>query len=111
MSTTLQIAANQANSKLSTGPTSQPGKQAASRNAISHGLTSRNPLIPGEDPVEHELYTQAYLDRYEPCNQSIANSSSSSPVSAGAFVACLTWNRIYSVSRSLASLPIPGSVT
>jgi len=42
MSTEAQIAANRANAEHSTGPTTEEGKAASSRNHTSHGLTYRN---------------------------------------------------------------------
>jgi len=42
MSTEAQIAANRANAEHSTGPTTEAGKAASSRNHLSHGLTYRN---------------------------------------------------------------------
>jgi hypothetical protein len=64
MSTPAQIAANQANSKLSTGATSDAGKQTVSKNSLKHGLCSAVHLIlPGEEgPFAEHLagYNQAY---------------------------------------------------
>ena len=40
MSTSEQIAADRANSQLSTGPKTETGKAAAARNSIRHGLAS-----------------------------------------------------------------------
>jgi len=42
MSTPAQIAANQANAELSSGPKTEEGKAASSRNHTSHGLTYGN---------------------------------------------------------------------
>jgi hypothetical protein len=42
MSTEAQIAANRANAELSSGPKSEEGKAASSRNHLSHGLTYGN---------------------------------------------------------------------
>ena len=44
MASSAQIAANQANAKKSTGPKTASGKKAASKNALSHGLTTA-PLL------------------------------------------------------------------
>ncbi|MGA8598820.1 MAG: hypothetical protein WB676_29225 [Bryobacteraceae bacterium] len=49
MSTAAQIAANQANAQLSTGPTSETGKAKSSLNAVKTGLTGRTVLLPGDD--------------------------------------------------------------
>jgi len=40
MSTQAQIAANQANAQLSTGPKSEAGRAAATRNNFRHGLAT-----------------------------------------------------------------------
>jgi hypothetical protein len=45
MATERQIAANRANAKRSTGPKTNEGREASSRNALRHGLASAaNPL-------------------------------------------------------------------
>lgn len=53
MSTPAQIHANQANSQLSSGPSTEEGKARSSRNAVSHGLTSRDVYIAAD---EQELF-------------------------------------------------------
>ena len=51
-----QIAANRANAQLSTGPRTDAGKSAASRNATRHALTSKNLIIlPGQEDDFAEL--------------------------------------------------------
>jgi hypothetical protein len=55
MSTPSQIAANQANAQLSTGPRTEPGKAASSLNALKTGLTGRTILLPSDDV---DAYTQ-----------------------------------------------------
>src|SRR2546423_1482567 len=50
MSTQAQIAANQANAQLSTGPRTTDGKARSSHNALKHALTSTSPVLPTEDP-------------------------------------------------------------
>ena len=49
-----QRQANRRNAKRSTGPRTDAGKKKVRGNAIKHGLTSRLPLLPNEDPVELE---------------------------------------------------------
>ena len=66
MSTPAQIAANQANAKLSTGPTSDTGKQIASQNSTKHQLTGKgNPALPGEEDAVEE-HVQGYFQTYAP---------------------------------------------
>ena len=64
MSTPAQIAANQANAKLSTGATSDAGKKIVSRNSLKYGLCAKVHIaLPGEENAleEHvEGYTEAY---------------------------------------------------
>ena len=48
-----QIAANQANSKRSTGPKTEAGKQASSANRTTHGLTGSFILLADEDEQEY----------------------------------------------------------
>src|SRR5712671_4126476 len=56
-----QIAANRANSKLSTGPRSAEGKAVSRLNGVTHGMTCRLPVVlPGEDPEQF----QGEVDRW-----------------------------------------------
>jgi hypothetical protein len=54
MSSEAQLAANRANAQLSTGPKTPEGKQTVAKNRITHGLTGRAVLIPGENPEDFE---------------------------------------------------------
>jgi hypothetical protein len=69
MSSQLQIDANRRNAQLSTGPRSPEGKAKVAHNGRPHGLSSRNPVLPIENPAEF----QALLDRlratYQPANE------------------------------------------
>ena len=66
MSTPAQIAANRANSQLSTGPTSDTGRQTVSRNALKFGLTSKTHIaLPGEENALEE-HVAGYLEAYAP---------------------------------------------
>ncbi len=49
MTSDKQTQANRRNALKSTGPTTPEGKAAASQNALTHGLLSREVLLPGED--------------------------------------------------------------
>jgi hypothetical protein len=71
MSTPAQAAASIANSKLSTGPSSDAGKQTVSSNALAHGLASSNPAhiaLPGEEELL-ALHLESYRKAYAPANQ------------------------------------------
>ena len=50
MPTDKQIKANRRNAQASTGPRTAAGKARSSQNALTHGLTARAGLLPGEDP-------------------------------------------------------------
>jgi hypothetical protein len=66
MSTPAQLAANQANSQLSTGPVSADGKQRSSLNALKTGLTGRTVLLPGEDKAAFESHLARFREFFEP---------------------------------------------
>ncbi len=61
MRTPLQIQASRDNGARSRGPVTSPGKLAASRNAIKHGLLSNQILLKSENPEAFlELITDLY---------------------------------------------------
>ena len=66
MSTAAQISANQENAKLSTGPRTEEGKAVSSRNHLSHGLCSVDPVLPGEDRNEFNSVVQQCIAEWEP---------------------------------------------
>ena len=59
-----QLVANQANAQLSTGPVTAEGKTRSARNALRHGLTAKNPLLPEEDREEYKRHCETYLARF-----------------------------------------------
>ena len=61
-----RLAANRANAQRSTGPRSVAGKAASCQNATRHGLLSRQPLLPGEDPAELEALTRQLVEHLDP---------------------------------------------
>ena len=52
--------------KRSTGPKTPAGKAASSRNAVTHGLLSRDTVLSGERPEDLAQLRQAYLDEFQP---------------------------------------------
>ena len=66
MSTSAQIAANQKNAQLSTGPTSETGKAKSSLNAVKTGLTGRTILLPGDDAALYEAHVTEFIQRFQP---------------------------------------------
>jgi hypothetical protein len=50
----------------STGPRTAAGKQRSSQNAVTHGLTSRSPVLATEDPAAYQQHCRQFLDEYQP---------------------------------------------
>ena len=73
MSTTAQIATNQANAQLSTGPKTPEGKSISSRNAVKTGLTGRTVLLPTEDAALYEAHLSGFVKRYAPSGEDEQN--------------------------------------
>jgi hypothetical protein len=69
MATAAQIASNYANSRLSTGPTSEIGKAKSSLNAVTTALTGRTVLLPSEDAAEYQRHILAYEKEFSPVGQ------------------------------------------
>jgi hypothetical protein len=63
-----QIAANQANARLSTGPMTAEGKQRSATNATTHGGTSKKVLLPGESQEEYDAFRHSIDRDYRPAN-------------------------------------------
>jgi hypothetical protein len=66
MSTNAQIAANQQNAKLSTGPVTDAGLQRSSKNATKHGFTGQSLVITPQEKEAYEAHVQAYMDHHKP---------------------------------------------
>ena len=69
MATPAQFAANIGNAAFSTGPRTEAGKQASSRNALTHGLTSRKVVLPGEDETTFLSLRDCTIQHYRPANE------------------------------------------
>jgi len=66
MSTPAQIAANQANSQHSTGPTSETGKAASSRNNFKFGFNCRFEVLPNENQAGFDALLAALQTEHNP---------------------------------------------
>lgn len=66
MSSAKQIAANQSNSRKSTGPKTEDGKEQAAKNAIKHGLLSSETILPWEDDKAFEQLRAGLLAAIKP---------------------------------------------
>ncbi|HME07067.1 MAG TPA: hypothetical protein VKG25_08450 [Bryobacteraceae bacterium] len=51
---------------MQTGPRTAEGKAASSMNAMSHGLTSKMVVLPGEDPAQFQFLRRALLKEHDP---------------------------------------------
>ena len=58
--------ANRRNSKLSTGPRTAEGKAKVALNALRHGLTGRQVVLPNEDPEEFDTFRAGLLNVLQP---------------------------------------------
>ncbi len=67
MATERQIAANRLNATRG-GPKTPEGKAAASRNAVTHGLTTTCGLLPGEKLEDFSLLRDRIFARFAPCD-------------------------------------------
>jgi len=66
MTSQTQLASNRQNSLLSTGPRTDSGKIASSKNAISHGLSAADPVLAYENRADYEKLVDDYTTEYEP---------------------------------------------
>ena len=66
MASDKQIEANRRNARKSTGPTSAAGKQRVRFNAMTHGLTAKTVVLPGEDADALQRRVEAFKDDVQP---------------------------------------------
>ncbi len=69
MSSDHQIAANRINAQRSTGPRTAAGKASVSSNALKHGLTGRDIVLPSENPEEFESFRMGLLSSLDPVGE------------------------------------------
>jgi hypothetical protein len=73
MATDAQIAANILNSLKSTGPTSQAGREASSKNSTKHGLSAYDNatffIMPEENMEKYEALKAKLLDEHKPSSE------------------------------------------
>jgi hypothetical protein len=58
--------ANRRNSRHSTGPRTDSGKQRSSQNALRHGLTAASAVLPSEDQAAYDAHRRGFFDEYKP---------------------------------------------
>ena len=66
MSSKNRISANRVNSRYSTGPRTDRGKQRSSMNAVKHGLTANTDIIPGDKPYSYKSFRHQLLLELSP---------------------------------------------
>ncbi|MEO7146109.1 MAG: hypothetical protein ABI165_21655, partial [Bryobacteraceae bacterium] len=66
MSSIDQIEANRRNAQFCTGPTTVAGKDASKMNALRHGLTSQQVVLPYEDPAQFHQVLAELRDEHAP---------------------------------------------
>lgn len=66
MPTQKQLVANRANAQRSTGPRTEAGKAASRGNALKHGLTASQVVIPGEDPRAYDEFCAQLIEEIAP---------------------------------------------
>jgi len=64
-----QLAANRANSQMSTGPRTEGGLARSSKNAVKSALTGRTVLLPGDDVEEYAAFLAEYENELKPVGQ------------------------------------------
>jgi hypothetical protein len=68
MSATARAAINRLNAEASTGPKTEAGKARSSRNALAHGLTSQQIVLPHESQEEYDHMRQGLIESHAPAN-------------------------------------------
>jgi hypothetical protein len=68
-----QLAANQANSQLSTGPRTEEGKARSSQNSLKHGAFSKSILLPGESQEEFDALLEGLRKDHSPVGETESN--------------------------------------
>jgi len=66
MSNDQQIEANRLNAQRSTGPRTPAGKTRVSSNALKHGLTGREVVLPNENPDDFDSFRAGLLTSLDP---------------------------------------------
>ena len=66
MTTEKQAEANRQNTLKSTGPTTIEGKLSSSKNAMTHGLLSKDFVVCGEQLSEYEMFRESLMDTFCP---------------------------------------------
>ena len=66
MSSDRQIKANKQNAQHSTEPRTENGKARVASNALKHGLTGKQIVLPDENPKEFDSFRAGLFEQTEP---------------------------------------------
>ena len=66
MSSDRQVKANKQNAQQSTGPRTADGKARVASNALKHGLTGKEVVLPGEDPAKFDSFRSDLIADFAP---------------------------------------------
>lgn len=66
MASSAQILANRTNAALSTGPQTEAGRATSSRNALTHGMTSKQVVLPHENQHDYDTFRDALVTSLRP---------------------------------------------
>ena len=69
MSSEQKIAANRINAQLSTGPRTADGKARVASNALTHGLTGKQIVLPNENPDDFDAFRVGLLNELNPSGE------------------------------------------
>ena len=69
MASDQQIAANRLNAQKSTGPRTAEGKAQVGSNALKHGLTGKQIVLPDENPKEFDSFRAGLLNELNPSGE------------------------------------------
>ena len=72
MATQRQIAANRANARKSTGPRTEAGKRRAKRNALTHGLTTKDTVLITENWRDFAHLRDDLIEDLQKCDTNTA---------------------------------------
>jgi hypothetical protein len=65
MSTHAQIAANQKNAQLSTGPVTPAGREKSSKNSTRHGFTGQTLIVTPQEKEAYDAHVAAYMTHHK----------------------------------------------
>ena len=88
-----QLAANRRNALKSRGPITPEGRAAVRHNALKHGFTAAEIILPTvEEAADFEAFRQKFIDEYEPATPTEQVLVEDIVISRGDSTACAKWS-------------------